>query len=88
MALGSKANKVVSKSTALMIAIIVGAVTLLAVIYIMPEVADVIAEVEGEEGVDLTGFDLLTTLGPILLVLGALIGLLIMIFMSVVDVAS
>lgn len=87
MALGKKANQVVSKSVALLIAVMVGAVTLIGVVYLMPEIADIISEVESND-VDITGFGLLTTLGPILIVLGAIIGLLVIIFMSVVDVAS
>lgn len=87
MALGKKANEVVSKSVALLIAVMVGAVTLIGVVYLMPEIADIITQVE-TDGVDITGFGLLTTLGPILIVLGAIIGLLVIIFMSVVDVAS
>ena len=87
MALGKKANEVVSKSVALLIAVMVGAVTLIGVVYLMPEIADIITQVE-TDGVDITRFGLLTTLGPILIVLGAIIGLLVIIFMSVVDVAS
>lgn len=82
MSLDSNAKKIISKAVALLIAIVVGAVTLLAILYMMPEIESVIAEV-GE--VDIPGFELLTNLGTILLVLGALIGILVVIFMSVVE---
>lgn len=83
---GDTANKVVSKSVALFISIIVGAVTLIGVVYFMPEIQSVIDSVSSDT--DIAGFEILTTLGPIMLVFGAIIGLVVIIFMSVVDVAS
>jgi len=87
MAFSKTAEKVVSKSVALFIAIIVGAITLIGVVYFMPEVQSVIDSVSAD-GVDIAGWEILTTLGPIMLIFGAIIGLVVIIFMSVVDVAS
>lgn len=87
MAFSKTAEKVVSKSVALFIAIIVGAITLIGVVYFMPEVQSVIDTVSAD-GVDIAGWEILTTLGPIMLIFGAIIGLVVIIFMSVVDVAS
>lgn len=81
----SVANDVVGKAVALLVAIVVGAVTLLSVVYMMPEIDQIITDVGT---VDIPGWGLLTNLGTILLVLGSLVGILVIIFMSVSDISG
>ena len=83
----NKMQNTINKSIALLVAILTGAVTLIAVFFLIPEMEALIAEA-GVEEVDIPGFGLLESLGPFLIVFGAIIGIMVLILLSVVDIAD
>ncbi len=80
-------SNTINKSIALLVAILTGAVTLIAVMFLIPEMEAMIAEAGAEE-VDIPGFGLLETLGPFLIVFGAILGIMVILLLSVVDVTD
>lgn len=83
----NQVSRSVNKSVGLLVAILTGAVTLIAVFFLIPEMEAIIEEAGAEE-VDIPGFGLLESLGPFLIVFGAVLGIMVMILLSVVETAD
>lgn len=87
--LNNVSNTVTSGMVAVMIGLIIGGVTLLASLYLLPEIQLEIDEIDNDsqyEGVidDIPGYSLLTNIGPLVLAFGAVIGTVLVVLAGAV----
>lgn len=75
----------VDKATGIMVAFFVGALTLLAAVYLLPEVQTIINGVDSNVTDDITGYGLLTSLGMLVLVFGGIIAVVVLVLRAALD---